>query len=184
MEVQDFELIQRYQKGDEKAFHELVRRHLTAVYRFVFQFCGSESEAEDIAQDTFVKAWKNLAKFDLQKNFRPWLFTIAKNSALDALRLKKGLPLNFFDNEEDDISELEKVPDVEPLPPEVLDRKTLADDLKRALDLIPVTQRTVLVMHYLDQMTFQEIADVLKKPLGTVLSWHRRGLLRLKDFFA
>ncbi|MCX6789783.1 MAG: sigma-70 family RNA polymerase sigma factor, partial [Candidatus Gribaldobacteria bacterium] len=93
--LSDNEIVKRHLKGDEEALEFLVRRYLKPIYSFVCRNVGDADVAEDITQETFVKMWKNLKKFDQQKNFKSWLFTIAKNSSIDFLRKKKVTPLSF-----------------------------------------------------------------------------------------
>jgi ABC-type antimicrobial peptide transport system permease subunit len=81
----DADLILAACDGDDTAFNELVQRHVQSVYTFCLRYTGSKEDAQDAAQEAFVKAWRNLKKFDTKKSFRTWLFTIAKNSATGLL---------------------------------------------------------------------------------------------------
>jgi len=91
IETNDSQLVQKYLSGDEESLKLLIRNYLKPVFSFVYHFVNNPAEAEDIAQDVFVKMWKNLKKFDQQKKFKTWLFAIAKNTALDYLKKKKFL---------------------------------------------------------------------------------------------
>lgn len=86
----DEQLIKNYLKGDDNSLEILIRRYLKPIYFFVYGYTKDEQKAEDIAQEVFVKIWKNLKKFDKNKNFKTWIFTIAKNTALDYLKKKKS----------------------------------------------------------------------------------------------
>src|ERR1700690_3481577 len=100
MDKSDEELIADYLGGTAGAFDELTKRHLAGVYSFAARFVGSEAEAEDIAQDTFVKAWSNLKKYDPKASkFKTWLLRIARNTAIDFLRKKKHVPFSQFETE-------------------------------------------------------------------------------------
>ena len=86
--------------GDESAFAELTKRHLSGVYSFVVRYVGNAEEAEDITQDTFLKAWKSLKKYDPSSSkFKTWLFRIARNTSIDFLRKKKHVPFSQFETE-------------------------------------------------------------------------------------
>ncbi len=175
----DNELIIAYKNGEDEALRELVRHHLPNVYRFIFRMIGDAHAAEDLFQDTFIKIWKNLRRFDATKPFRTWTFAIAKNVAIDYLRKKKHIIFSEIENEDGrEISET--VPDIQPLPPEILERADLADRLKNALAELSPETRSIVLMHETEDMTFQEIADALEKPMNTIKSRYRRALLVLR----
>lgn len=87
--MNDNEIIQEYLSGDEAAFSEIVKRHLKPVYNFIFRMVNDRDVTEDLTQITFVKAWKHLRRYDVRRNFRTWLFTIAKNTTFDYFKRKK-----------------------------------------------------------------------------------------------
>ena len=88
-EILDSELIKQYFKGDEKALDNLVQRYFKQVFFFAKTYVKNDAEAEDITQEVFVKAWKNLHKFEPEKKFKTWLFQITKNTCIDFLRKSK-----------------------------------------------------------------------------------------------
>src|ERR1700761_954795 len=95
----DEELIAAYLSGEEAAFGELTQRHLRQVYSFALRLVGDSAAAEDISQETFLKAWKSLQKYDESSSkFKTWLLRIARNTAIDYLRKKKHVPLSYFEN--------------------------------------------------------------------------------------
>ena len=95
----DQDLISKYLAGDEKSLEILIEQYLKPIYSFVYRYTGSASNAEDITQDVFVRVWKNLKKFDQNKSFKTWIFSIAKNAAIDWLRKKKTISLSDDDME-------------------------------------------------------------------------------------
>jgi len=179
---------------DEKEFSLLVSRYLKPVHSFLFRYVGSREEAEDLTQETFVRVWKNLKKYDRGKSFKTWTFAIAKNAAIDFLKKKKSIPLSRFsasggstfggEDGESYNSILESMPDPEPLPEELFSRRELGDILSLAMEKIPAEYRMVLFLHYNDHFTFREIAESLEEPLNTVKSRHRRALFMLKDLLS
>ncbi len=177
----DKELVQNYLTGDEKLLEVLFREYLKPLYNFVYWYVGDRQEAEDIAQETFFRAWRNLKKFDQRKNFKTWIFAIAKNAAIDFLKKKKAVPFRDFENEEGDNVLAETMEDPTPLPDELLERADAADVLKSALEKLSAKYRTVLLLYYSSQLTFAEIAEVLGEPLNTVKSRYRRGLIILRN---
>ncbi|MDO8512616.1 MAG: sigma-70 family RNA polymerase sigma factor [bacterium] len=88
------------QNGDETAFAELVKQNLPLIYRYIFRLTGNVATAEDLTQETFVRVWKNLSRFDTKKPFRPWLYRIARNCAFDFLRKKNTVPFSYLSEQE------------------------------------------------------------------------------------
>jgi RNA polymerase sigma-70 factor (ECF subfamily) len=182
MEESDAQLISDYQAGSQEALEILVSRYLKTVYFFIARMVGQGSEADDITQDTFVKVWKNLDKYDPKQNFKTWVLSIAKNTTYDWFRKKKALNFSDLSGEgEENIFE-DNLSDLELLPDEIFAQKELASILSGALDKIPLNQRTILVLHLEDELTFEEIAKIVDKPMNTVKSQYRRALLVLRQF--
>lgn len=173
-------LIENYFNGDQEAFETLMQSYLKPIYNFAYRYTGDAAGAEDIAQEVFVKVWRNLKKFDRTKSFKTWIFVIAKNTALDFLKKKKAVPFSAFNNEEGENIIIETLADPAPLPPELFARKELAQMLERAMSLLAPKYREVLLLRYFEHFTFQEIADVLHEPLDTVKSRCRRACIMLK----
>ncbi len=177
----DEELAKLSQENDRESFAELVKRYLKPVYNFIRRYIGNREDAEDITQEAFLKAFKNIKKFNPDKNFKVWLFVIAKNTAFDRLKKKKPLVFSQLQNEDGE-SIIEEIADAAPLPDEIFARKELTKELESILDILPPSDRAILTLHYSDGLTFEEIAEILGKPMNTVKSRHRRALLRLRDF--
>lgn len=154
--------------------------HLKPVYNYICRIIYDKNDAEDITQEAFVKAWRNIKKFDQEKNFKTWIFTIARNTAIDYLRKRKEIPFSKLQDPDDEENFDEKITDIEPLPDEIFGRKELSRDLERALAEIRPDFREILILHYSENMTFQEISEVVGKPLNTVKSQHRRALSGLR----
>ena len=179
----DGELIRRYRAGDNEAFERLVANHLEAVYSFVARYVGNRSEAEDIVQDVFIKVWKHLGRFDTQRNFRTWIFTIAKNTALDWLKKKKAITFSeLTSNDETGQAFEETLTDLdEPTPPELFDQALDEKALSAGLAALPADYRAVVLLRLDSQLTFREIAETLNKPLNTVKSHYRRAVSILSE---
>jgi RNA polymerase sigma-70 factor, ECF subfamily len=172
-------IIENIFSGDEDAFAEIVKVYLNQIFNFVFRLIGDRDAAEDITQETFVKAWKNLKRFDQSKSFKTWLFTIAKNTTYDWLKKKKEIPFSSFADEEGE-SWLENISSDEILSDEILERSDLADEFEKILEKIPVHYRAILLLHYKEDFSLHEIAEILGEPYNTIKSRHQRGLLNLK----
>lgn len=180
MELNDSQLIENYLSGDEKAFEMLIRRYLRPIFSFSYKFVHDQPVAEDITQEVFVKVWKNIKKFDTEKSFKSWIFTIAKNTALDFIKKKKTIPLSALDLGNDkDISEA--IPDDLPGADEIFDAKKSKNYVFSLIDKLSPLYRAVLFLKYKNDFTFAEIAEVLGEPLNTIKSRHRRGVAALKE---
>jgi len=107
MEKNETELISESLAGDEKAFEELLSPYLQPVYSFVLSLTHDVLMTEDVMQETCIKVWKHLNRFDAKRSFKTWIFAIAKNTAFDALKKKRDLPFSvFFRGEDEEIEEL------------------------------------------------------------------------------
>lgn len=175
--ISDEKLIFSYIQGEGKAFEELLGRYLPLVYGFARKYTGNPDTAADIAQETFVKVWKNIRKFKHTEKFRPWLFTIAKNTALDWLRKREDLSLSVFEDEE--TGEI-KFASKERNPGVLMDINNKAAKARNILAGLPQNYKAVVEMHDEEELTFREIAETLKEPLNTVKSRYRRAILLVR----
>lgn len=177
-ERSEAQLIKAYLSGDDSSLEVLFARHLKGAYAYVARLVGTQ-EADDAVQEGFVKAWRNLKTFDPNRPFRPWLYRIVHNAALDLL--KKRRPAAFSSLETDDgLAFEETIKDTTPLPSDLLERVAASSDLLRILSDLPFKQRTVLLLHYEENMTFADIGDILEESLNTVKSRHHRAVLTLR----
>jgi RNA polymerase sigma-70 factor (ECF subfamily) len=182
MEHSDIELIDAYRSGENVAIETLIERYFRSIYSFVFRMIRSESDASDIVQDIFVKVWKYIGRFDATKEFKPWLFTIAHNTVIDWTRKKK--PLLFSSMTADDAQPFEEtLADIAPLPDAVFINNEWKKMLDDAIETLPLAQREVILLHHQDDLTFESIATLLKKPANTVKSSYRRGMMKLREAF-
>jgi RNA polymerase sigma-70 factor (ECF subfamily) len=175
--LEDKILIQQYLKGNEQSLEELVGRYLKPIYSFVYKNVGDQAAAEDVSQEVFVKIWKNLKKFDQKKNFKPWLFQIAKNTSIDYLRKRKTIPFSRFENEKGQNTLTEsiaaKTPDIIG---DLSDKKILV----AAMQGLDNKEQKLINMRHNDGMSFKEIADIFDESINTVKSRYRRALLVLR----
>jgi RNA polymerase sigma-70 factor (ECF subfamily) len=181
METEDKKLIEEYLNGDNGALASLVERNLKLVYRFAFRLARDAHDAEDITQETFVKLWKSLQKFDSDKNFKTWLLSIAHNTAVDVLRKRRGFVFSDFDLPDGGNSIVDTLVDTAPLPPEIFIRAEDKKVLDSALGGLAPQYREVLNLHHEEELTFNEIGIILNKPLNTVKSQYRRAILALQE---
>jgi len=177
--ISDEKLVQEYLSGEEKFVEELLDRYLKPIYNFIFRMTGGRAVAEDLSQETFLKAWKNLKRFDPEKKFSTWIFAIAKNTSFDYLKKKKEIPFSVFLDEEGE-SWLENITDENILPDEILERKDIAAKVEEMLEKIPLHYRAILLLHYKEDFSLHEIAEILGEPYNTIKSRHRRALIEIR----
>jgi len=178
----DEEIIALYKDGDSEVFKCLIDKYSPPLYNFTARLTD-EHNAPDIVQDTFIKAWKKIRAFDPSKaSFKTWIFAIARNTAIDFLRKKKSL--NFSELEEDGGSFSEQIPDENLIPAEALQKLEDSQLLNKLLEKLPLQYKTVLVLHYQEDMTFDEIGEILDKPPNTVKSHHHRAIAELRKLLA
>ena len=181
MNYSDEQLISDYLAGNEQSLELLIKQYLRPIYSFVFRYVGNGQEAEDITQEVFVRVWRNLKKFDQEKSFKTWIFSIAKNASLDFLKKKKAIPFSEFDTEEGGNRITDTLVDPSPLPLELLEKAGMANMLNEAMEKLSPQYRMVLFLRYNDHFNFREIAESMGEPLHTVKSRHRRALIKLKE---
>lgn len=176
----DEQLVADYLAGNEKAFEFLAQRYLRPIYSFIRRYTGESQNAENITQEVFVKAWRHIKRFNRNKSFKTWIFSIAKNTAIDFLKKKKTIPFSKFENEEGENLFAETLADPAPLPQEFLEKSAIAEKLASAMEKLSSKYRMVLFLRYNDHFNFREIAESLGESLNTVKSRHRRALIQLK----
>ena len=180
----DKELILEYLDGKNESLNVLIRRYLKPIYNFVYTYVRSEQESEDITQEVFLKVWKNIRKFKRDKNFKTWIYKIAKNTSIDFLKKKKNILFSDIDKEkenEDDLLFVETIADEECLPDEIYLKKELEINIQNILDEIPIKYKEIMELYYINEFNFREISEILNEPINTVKSKHRRGLFILKN---
>lgn len=174
----DEALISAYLGGDDEgAFTELVERHLKSSYGFALRSTRSASDAEDIVQESFLKAWKNLFSFDPKKaRFKTWLMRIVRNTMIDVLRKRKTLPLPLEEHET-----AEDVRDDAPLPDEIAARAQDTEALVEALEKLPLSYREILLLYHGNDFSIAEASAILDIPVNTGKSRYRRALQALRE---
>lgn len=176
----DEELAAAYIAGDESAFEALVKRHLPSVYTFAVRFVGSERDAEDIAQETFLKAWKHLRRYHPgTARFKTWLMRIARNTAVDYLRKRKEEPFSKF-ADADGESVFDEVEDEVPGPEELFSLARERETLERAIAALAPAHREVILLYIGNDLTFEEIGQALGESVNTVKSRYRRAVAALR----
>jgi RNA polymerase sigma-70 factor, ECF subfamily len=180
----DEQLVVDYIKGDEKALELLIQRYLTRVYQFANKYLQNKDEAEDLAQEVFVKVWKNVHKFKADFKFKTWIYTIAKNACLDYLK-KKNRPIAFseLDDPENNWGFADSLADKTPSVLENLQRKEGVKALNFAVEELSPIYRSTVNLRYNEDLKFREIAELLSESVDTIKTRHRRAIKSLKSIF-
>jgi RNA polymerase sigma-70 factor (ECF subfamily) len=167
----DDNLVIKSQQGDRSAFGELVCRHYEDVIRVVYRLCGDAQIAQDAAQEAFIRAWQALPRFRGQSTFGTWLYRIVINLCCDRQpRLQRELQALPLDIDNDRVSV--EAPPVE----KWMDANELCGMLHRRVDALPASYRILVLLRYVQELSYEEIATVLNMPMGTV----KTGLFRAK----
>jgi RNA polymerase sigma-70 factor, ECF subfamily len=175
--LSDTALVQRLLQRDVRAFEQLYDRHSRIVYGLVLRILQQASTAEEVVQDVFLQLWRNAGQYQSGRGpFVPWLLTLARNRALDNLRLKSERQRRREDQAEE-LPTIAQVPEYE----KTLDEKRRAETVRALMGSLSAQQKKAIEMAYFEGLSHSEIAAALQEPLGTVKSWIRNGLLRLKE---
>lgn len=169
-------LVNKAKDRDEEAFRVLVERHQSKVYHLLLGMLHDEDQAQELTQETFVKAWKGLPAFRGESTLWTWLYRIAYHTALDYLRKRKRQEdLVVL---EDNNGELPKGPGNDPL--ELVIKKDKEEDLHQAIARLSFRQRAVLILYYFQGLSYREIAAVTRRPLGSIRADLHRGKEKLR----
>ena len=180
---EEMALVRRAKRGDDQAFEELVRRYDRNVFRIAQHITQNREDAEDVVQEAFLKAYKNLEKFQEQSKFYTWLVRIAVNEALMKLRRRKPGRTVSLDEEvktEDD-SLPREVADWSPNPEQMYNQAELRDILTRTIQGLPSGFRTVFVLRDVEGLSTEETAQALELSIPAVKSRLLRARLQLRD---
>lgn len=166
-------LISRARGGDREAFGELVEQYRDNVYRLAYRMCGNAYDADEAAQEAFVAAWRALPNFRGDAKFSTWLYRLTTNAAIDVMRREKRHQ-TVGDGEMVDLA------DDADSPQETVERTEQQEAVQKALATLSEEYREVLLLRYMEELDYAEIAEVLQLPSGTVKSRINRAKAALK----
>ena len=169
-------LIQRCLQGDQHAWDLIVRQYWRKVFNVAYKFVGKHDEAEDLTQDTFLKLFKSLDTFDRRANFQTWLISVSRNLCIDHYRSVRK-ERETIDRGVDAAELAPASPDAGPIA--ALEQRDRVVLLRQAMAALPETLRTAVLLRDIQELSYQEIADKLRLPEGTVKSRINRGRTEL-----
>ena len=169
-------LIRQCLSGDQAAWESIVRQYWRKVFNIAYKFVGKHDEAEDLAQEIFLRIFKSLDTFDRRANFQTWLISISRNLCIDHYRsVRKERETIDRDVDANELSPQSH----DPGPVAALEQQDRVQLLKEAMAALPDTLRTAVLMRDIQELSYQEIADRLRLPEGTVKSRINRGRTEL-----
>ena len=181
----DLTLVDRCRRNDAAAFDEVVGRYKNKLYNYIYRMVGNSDDAEDLTQEVFVRMYTSLDSFRRQSSLHTWLFRIAGNLCIDHFRRgKRGRGAAYsLDEPVGDDGETgggHEVPDAKYEPHRLLEQQELGEQIQQALGQLPEKLRAVLILHDIENLPYEEIAQIVGCPLGTVKSrlFHARLQLR------
>ena len=178
-ESDDIELIDRFKRGEESAFEELVLKYQDRIYNLCRHMLSNAHDAEDAAQDTLIKAYQNLKKFRPEASFYTWLYRIAVNTCLDYKKRPLFESIFKFSDKGEEFT-LEQV-SAEPSPERLYESKQLEQALYKSLGKLSPNLRMVIILKEIEGLSYEEIAGILDVSIGTVKSRISRAREKLKQ---
>lgn len=172
----DDALARRAAAGDERAFERLVAAHAPFVYNVARRVLGSDADADDAAQEAFVRAWRGLPGFDHRSAFRTWLYRIAVRACLDR---RPGMARRLAE-----LAAEPDAPDGAPPPERAAERGDARRRVRAAVDALPDAQRLLVTLHYLEELRYDEVAALTGMPLGSLKVALHRARARLRAALA
>src|SRR5262249_33811164 len=185
----DEDLLTRFQGGQTEAFGALVGRYERELYGYLRRYLGDASLAEDVFQNTFLQLSIKIAQYEPGRPVRPWLYTIATNQAIDALRRQgrhQAFSLDHFREDGangDARSLMESLESRLPEPRELAENQERRERIRSSVDRLPDFLRQVLLLAYYQGLKYREIADILGIPVGTVKSRLHAALVKLQELW-
>ncbi|MED2947419.1 RNA polymerase sigma factor SigW [Bacillus subtilis] len=176
MEMMIKNRIKQVKKGDQDAFADIVDIYKDKIYQLCYRMLGNVHEAEDIAQEAFIRAYVNIDSFDINRKFSTWLYRIATNLTIDRIRKKK--PDYYLDAEvagTEGLTMYSQIAADGVLPEDAVVSLELSNTIQQKILKLPDKYRTVIVLKYIDELSLIEIGEILNIPVGTVKTRIHRG---------
>jgi len=183
----DVALMMTLKEGDDSAFAELVARHQARIITLIYRFVGNEAEAEDLAQEVFLRIYRTRERYQPKARFSTWLYRIAANISLNALRSRSrrrsiSVPLTYDSEETQEGRTSQRVEDHRgSTPGERLDRAELREQIRDAIDQLPESQKVAVVLNKYEDMSYDDIASVMGCSTMAVKSLLARARSNLRE---
>lgn len=175
----DEEIAKMVQNGDDSAYAVLLQRYEGKMRRYAKKFLFRIEDAEDLAQDVFIKAYQNINSFDIKRKFSPWLYRIAHNEFINALKKRGRRPFVIFDTDT-----LFPHPASNNNPGSEIEKKEIKQEIDMCLHQLDDKYREPILLYYFEELTYEEISDIMKIPVTTVGVRIKRAKDKLKSICA
>jgi RNA polymerase sigma-70 factor (ECF subfamily) len=180
MEQADVTFVAKARAGDSDAFRVLVERHSRSLFRLAFRMTGNEQDAEDVVQESFLRAYRQLGKFDERASFGTWLYRIATNCSLDLVRSKKRRSEHLAPADPEADDPIVSLPSIDPTP----ERTTLSSEIRgrvaEAMNELSATERTAFVLRHFEGMCIEEVSRILECQPGAAKHSVFRAVQKLR----
>jgi RNA polymerase sigma-70 factor, ECF subfamily len=178
--LSDNELVEIIREKDQELYSEIIERYQTRLFVYIYRLIGSKEEAEDLLQDVFIKAYRNLNSYDTSRKFSSWIYRIAHNETVNYIKrksLKRFISWETITSTRDklDSSSEEEGAD------KAWIRKEVSQEVGQAIDRLPFKYKQVLTLRYYSDQTYEEIAEILGKPMNTVGTLINRAKKKLAE---
>ena len=185
----DPELVARARAGSEAAYRELLGRYQRPVFSLVYRMVRDREKAEDLAQETFVKVFQNIARYDSRYKFSSWIFKIAHNLAIDSLRRREPATVSIDGSRHAETAEGVEasridLPSTDADPEEALEAQELGGAIEEAVGRLRPEYRTAILLRHVEGRPYEEIAEIMDVPLGTVKTYIHRARTELRGTLA
>lgn len=179
--MQDDALIRRAAQKDEQAFEQLMLLHQKAVYNICYRMAGNAEDALDLSQEVFLKLWRTLEQYQFDAAFSTWLYRMTQNACIDFLRRQKRQQHASLTVSDDEAAGKElSVPDPAPLPEDRVIFNEKQEDIRTAMNALPPDFSEILELRVVRNLPYEQIAQIMGLPVGTVKSRLARARLQLK----
>jgi len=181
--AEDRALVRRVQRGDASAFNDLILKYEKIVFNFAYRLTQNYDDANDVAQDAFIRAYNAINSFRGDAAFSTWIFRITTNVFLDERKRRRAHPQQSLDEyaSQEEQREGMQVEDPGPTPEDIVTEKDRQRILAEAVQSLPQYQRTMVVLYHQQQKSYEEIAEIMELPIGTVKSRLNRARIALKE---
>lgn len=179
----DAALIKRCQRGDRQAMNELILAYQKHVFNLAFRLSNNYDDAQDIAQEAFVRVFNSIGNFRGDANFSTWIYRIVNNVFLDERKKQRVRAHSSLDEYLDleDSSVARQIEDPSPGPEDAVEQRERHDVVAHAVHQLPENQRVMIALYHFQGLSYEEIAAIMQLPIGTVKSRLNRARLALKD---